>query len=94
MLEILIGALIICTLIGTVASMFGGSPRSFQELGDITGMSLEEISAKVGAPSSASAMEGGMLYQWISTSSLGGYHYAIAFDETDHAIGYTHQHVS
>ncbi|SMC97202.1 hypothetical protein [Novosphingobium sp. B1] len=71
----------------------GNGARKFQKLGDIRGMPMKDIVARVGYPNSISVTAEGRLYQWIKTSGRSGYHYAILSDGKGNAVGYTHQFV-
>lgn len=63
----------------------------FRALGKMTGMTSEQIIAKVGPPTSRSAMAGGKtLLQWQAT----GYHIAIRFDANQVFDGITHEYAS
>ncbi|WP_016909126.1 hypothetical protein [Streptomyces xiaopingdaonensis] len=66
--------------------MFGASRQNLQQdfavLGDLTGLTLEEIVAAVGRPSSQSMVGPGQtLFQWQS----GSYHIGILFEGTQFA---------
>jgi len=77
--------------IGAAVAM-ASNQNAFASLGNVQGKTLAEIVSVVGEPNSASvADEGGTLYQWIKTSSAGGYHYAMLFDAEGRCVGYTHQ---
>jgi len=66
--------------------------NKFVKLGNIRGVPISQIVAKVGRPNSISATADGQLYQWMKTSIFfGSYHYAISVDSAGNAIGYTHQ---
>lgn len=80
---------------GVITSLvFNNKADKFVGMGDITGKSPDDIIAVVGSPSSISNIgPDQVLYQWIETSSAGGYHYAIQFNDGK-CIGYTHQHRS
>ncbi|WP_428410226.1 hypothetical protein [Hyphococcus sp.] len=74
------------------AASMKGKQQAFVDMGDVTGKTINEIIAKVGPPSSVSAVGAGEeLYQWIETNSAGGYHYALLFKDGK-CEGYTHQH--
>ena len=67
--------------------------NKFVKLGNIAGMSMDDIIKRVGPPQSVSAVGGTILYQWMSNGGLfsRGYHYAILSDHTKKALHYTHQ---
>lgn len=90
---ILIAALIIIPIIFGLFRI-GRKTNRFVKLGDIRGMPMKDIVAKVGRPNSISDHpSGGKLYQWISTSGRSGFHYAILSDGQGGAVKYTHQFV-
>ena len=63
----------------------------FQALGDISGMEIQSIIDRVGAPTAITAIEGGTLYQWVKNVGFNSSHYAIAVDADGKAIGFQHQ---
>ena len=66
--------------------------NKFVKLGNITGVPISQIIAKVGQPTTISSTADGELYQWMKTSFFfGSYHYAISVDMNGDAIGFTHQ---
>jgi cobalamin biosynthesis protein CobD/CbiB len=63
--------------------------RKFVELGQVPGKSMAEIIAKVGQPTTSSALPNGrVLLQWQAT----GCHMAMSFNG-EVCEGYTHQHL-
>lgn len=90
---IILIALIIVPIIFGIFRI-GRRANRFRKLGDIRGMAIKDIVAKVGQPTSiSSAANGGRIYQWMKISGRSGYHYAILSDGNGHAVGYTHQWV-
>lgn len=88
-------------LLVPVAAIIGGAlstglkTSAFAKMGNIEGMSRDQVIRAVGEPNSVSAAaEGGLLYQWMGINGGSGYHYAILFDAEGKAVCYTHQHVS
>jgi hypothetical protein len=68
--------------------------RAFAALGNVVGKSKNDITASVGPPTSISAVAPNQqLLQWIITTSAGGYHVALLF-ENDTCLGITHESVS
>jgi hypothetical protein len=85
----LLPLILVFVLIGYLVQRKQGN--AFQRLGDIRGMPMRDIIARVGRPNSISATADGQLYQWMKTRVWSGYHYAISADANDNAIGFTHQ---
>jgi hypothetical protein len=72
---------------------FSSKANKFIKLGNVSGKTLDEIVKVVGKPTSMSSIGSNqVLYQWISVSSSGSYHYAMSFTDGK-CIGYTHQSV-
>ena len=67
--------------------------NKFAGLGDIVGTPVQQIIARVGPPTSISAMPDGTLYQRQKIIGASGYYYAILVDAHGNAVGFTHQSV-
>jgi len=65
--------------------------QQFQSLGNMTGMTREDIVAVTGPPNSCSFLgRGRQLAQWQAT----GYHIAILFDAQNRFVKITHEYVA
>lgn len=89
---LIVGGLLLGPIIGG-AFHTASDTSAFADLGDIQGMPIADIIAKVGQPNSISSVPDGTLYQWQAIIGASGYHYAILVDADEKAVGYTHQHV-
>lgn len=88
-------ALVVVALIAlpAIGGAFQTADRtnSFADLGDISGMPIQQILDRVGDPTSISSVPDGQLYQWLQTAGASATHYAILVDTQGNAVGYTHQ---
>ena len=81
----IIGYLIISSLVRTPGVALS---KKFVSLGDMKGMTYEQIKSVVGPCSSISDIGNGQkLRQWIAT----GYHIALVFDSDDKMIKISHE---
>lgn len=81
-----IGGIVLYIIIHLIVQAPGAAlHKQFEKLGNLQGKSLDEIIAACGKPQSISPVEGGTLYQWISS----GCHMALLFDEDNKCLGIT-----
>ena len=81
-----IGGIVLYIIIHLIVQAPGAAlHKQFEKLGNLQGKSLDEIIAACGKPQSISPVEGGKLYQWISS----GCHMALLFDEDNKCLGIT-----
>ena len=61
--------------------------ETFESLGDVSGLTLKDIIAVCGEPTSISIVENGKIIQWLK----GGLHIALMFTKNDICIGVSHK---
>jgi hypothetical protein len=85
----IVGGLVLYLIINQAVRVPGQLLGSrFRTLGDLKGMTIDEISARVQArPKALSSMPDGTLAQWMAA----GYHIAILFDADGQCVAVTHE---
>lgn len=87
------GSYIVIILAPLIGGAFHISMKNndFARLGNIQGMPIKQIVARVGAPTSISSTVDGQIYQRLSSVGGSASHYAILVDLEGKAVGFTHQ---
>jgi hypothetical protein len=85
----ILGALVGLGVISLIVKAPGlGLQKKFEDLGELKGLTFQEIENKVGPPGAISAADGGKtVRQWLMT----GFHIALVFDEDNICEGISHQ---
>jgi hypothetical protein len=72
------------------SSRMNSAADGWNRMGEVRGRTLDEVVGFVGPATSISQIADGQLYQWIHTSSVGGFHIAMLFKDGI-CLGITHQ---
>ena len=88
-IAIIVVGLLLYAIIGAGVRAPGRSLASkFGALGEVVGLPLDQVIAKVGCPTAVSSLANGQkLVQWQAT----GYHIAMTFDVENKCLGIDHE---